>query len=174
ETTETRLLKLMLLRAYNVKLKERMRVRGFVIDHGLTDLRRVQEERFITENTKVDAAHPRVKELSELSESGKEDLAKLRPIAPFFSKKDYDTLIDSFREERILRKKIDELVEVQRKYGVKYLCTIDKVKKTVARREEEGRKRRSLVGMNRLTEEEVSLLSGELGIPLNSPKEDLK
>ena len=95
-------LKLQVIRIYNAKLDERNKRKRFVIDRGLVDFKKQQNQE------------------KRRSKEEKELVARLRVFARFHSSADHDSLVDGLLKARRLHKQI-EMYQHYRRMGIRTL-----------------------------------------------------
>jgi hypothetical protein len=116
-------LKLQVIRIYNHKLEEREKRKRFVLERGLVDIKKHQQEE------------------KKLSKEERELVAKLRPFARYQSQEEYDALVKGILKAHRLRQQI-EMYKIYRKMGFSTLEDVVKYEADKKQKEHEQRYRK--------------------------------
>jgi hypothetical protein len=126
-------LKLQVIRIYNHKLEEREKRKRFVLDRGLVDIKKHQQEE------------------KKLSKEERELVAKLRPFARYQSAEEYDALVKGVLKAHRLRQQI-EMYKVYREMGFTTLDDVVKYEAEKKQKEHEQRYRKEREGASYIFE----------------------
>jgi transcriptional adapter 2-alpha len=116
-------LKLQVIRIYNHKLEEREKRKRFVLERGLVDIKKHQQEE------------------KKLSKEERDLVAKLRPFARYQSQEEYDALVKGILQAHRLSQKI-EMYKIYRKMGFSTLDDVIKYEADKKQKEHEQRYRK--------------------------------
>lgn len=126
-------LKLQVIRIYNHKLEEREKRKRFVLERGLVDIKKHQQEE------------------KKLSKEERELVAKLRPFARYQSAEEYDALVKGVLKAHRLRQQI-EMYKVYREMGFTTLDDVVKYEAEKKQKEQEQRYRKEREGASYIFE----------------------
>lgn len=126
-------LKLQVIRIYNHKLEEREKRKRFVLDRGLVDIKKHQQEE------------------KKLSKEERELVAKLRPFARYQSAEEHDALVKGVLKAHRLRQQI-EMYKVYREMGFTTLDDVVKYEAEKKQKEHEQRYRKEREGASYIFE----------------------